>query len=301
MLKNHLNPNTEEPFPESDYLGYDFVLDSLSDFVSHQVDPVNNLAFAEPNLPKEAVSDLLLQTEYQDPQSSFMNEPVFVNDEVNSNLHHIDMYDPHGSSDMLENYSQDVTPSNGHSLRPSPTEYEMANVFNNLNYSNFRYQPNMGNYQQPVDHIYLNHLDDEQNGFLIEKEAGLEPGTIILYDHHLRARKIGEMYINPDAYLNARAVHKAVKLTIFQEWECCKSPSPESEEENDQTPKRRRQDEEEDLEWKPKSVFCAYTNVKVSDTKLLKSVPPTSCFGKINMRVQRAWARGPNKKTRLSK
>lgn len=63
--------------------------------------------------------------------------------------------------------------------------------------------------------------------------------------------------------------------------------------------RRRRKAQEYELKWEPMLVYhAAYTNINVSH--LGKStysmfLPKLSCFGKINMRMKRAWTRKPNR------
>ncbi|CUM66980.1 uncharacterized protein PRCAT00004667001 [Priceomyces carsonii] len=50
--------------------------------------------------------------------------------------------------------------------------------------------------------------------------------------------------------------------------------------------------------WQPMSVFTAFTDYKCNhfeNTDYFDNIPSTSCFGRINMRVKRAWSRGPSK------
>lgn len=46
--------------------------------------------------------------------------------------------------------------------------------------------------------------------------------------------------------------------------------------------------------WKPLSIFTVYTNIKaqfLERTDYFERIPPSSCFGRLNMRVKRAWSR----------
>lgn len=67
--------------------------------------------------------------------------------------------------------------------------------------------------------------------------------------------------------------------------------------------KKRRNPIADELIWEPLSLFTAFTNFKTShfeNTDYFENIPKTSCVGKINMRMKRAWVRGPNKE-RLEK
>lgn len=61
-------------------------------------------------------------------------------------------------------------------------------------------------------------------------------------------------------------------------------------------PPRKRRRRPNEVEWKPDSIFRACGNGKSKKKPLyLDSLPRSSCFGKINMRVVNAWKRQPNK------
>lgn len=68
-------------------------------------------------------------------------------------------------------------------------------------------------------------------------------------------------------------------------------------------PRRRRNPTCDDLTWIPVSLYqAAYTNIKIhplEKTDYSNEIPNELCFGKVNMRVKRAWLRGPNKQKLL--
>lgn len=66
--------------------------------------------------------------------------------------------------------------------------------------------------------------------------------------------------------------------------------------------KRRRSPKERD--WKPESVYKTFVDCKPSffdKSDYQDRVPATSCFGKINMRIPKAWSRGPNRPVKRMK
>lgn len=63
---------------------------------------------------------------------------------------------------------------------------------------------------------------------------------------------------------------------------------------------RRRRDLT-DYQWKPESVYKTFVDCKpyfFDKTSYQDHVPTSLCFGKINMRIPKAWTRGPNKPKR---
>lgn len=66
--------------------------------------------------------------------------------------------------------------------------------------------------------------------------------------------------------------------------------------------KRRRNPLE--CNWKPESVYKTYIDCKpefFDKSDYQDHIPSTSCFGKINMRIPKAWSRGPNKPRKRKK
>lgn len=66
-------------------------------------------------------------------------------------------------------------------------------------------------------------------------------------------------------------------------------------------PKLRRRRKPQESAWKPESVYKTYVDLKPTffdRTNYQDVVPYASCFGKINMRIPKAWSRGPNRPKR---
>jgi len=109
------------------------------------------------------------------------------------------------------------------------------------------------------------------------------------------------------SYREARVVSASVNKTIDDEFEL--KARYFSSFDNSLKKRRRSQPEgskirkrnnttTDEVEWKPLSIFTVYTNFKpdaIDDTDYFENIPHTSCFGRLNMRVKRAWTRGPNK------
>ncbi|KAF3986549.1 hypothetical protein FT663_00380 [Candidozyma haemuli var. vulneris] len=145
------------------------------------------------------------------------------------------------------------------------------------------------------------------------------PGTIWLYtnadsvqnDKPVCAgtldRGIMEEYAASDS---ARTTHRQTVATVKKEFAAedafrsqfsrGRRRRPSDEEYVDQTRlNKRRKSQGSGCEWRPESVYKTYVDCKPdffdrSDYQEL--VPESSCFGKINMRIPKAWTRGPNRK-----
>lgn len=112
------------------------------------------------------------------------------------------------------------------------------------------------------------------------------PGTMIQCDHLAReVNVLGKLELKEKSYSDVYETHKNIVKTITHEWEVQDSGTHYGK------PQKTESD------WIPVSVFKAYTNIKVSE-HLIEYVPSTSCFGKINMRLKRAWVRRSNVKNK---
>lgn len=135
------------------------------------------------------------------------------------------------------------------------------------------------------------------------------PGTIFMYTSTYalkydqpvaRGNLSDSSLVQWVAYQNARTVHRLVRRTVQLEFEMedryrlsLMSLLPPK-------PKRRRSSERE-CEWKPESVYKTFVDCKpdfFEKSNYQDHIPECSCFGKINMRIPKAWSRGPNKPKR---
>lgn len=94
--------------------------------------------------------------------------------------------------------------------------------------------------------------------------------------------------------LNPKKNSQLVKKTVTKEFEC--QVENFSDYHGIESFKKKKKKIKND--WKPLSIFTAYTSVKQNSLKKKNSlhhIPYCSCFGKVNMRVKRAWLRNKNK------
>lgn len=111
--------------------------------------------------------------------------------------------------------------------------------------------------------------------------------------HHHR------LNLNFRAYGMPRKVHNQVKNTITTELELQDEYAKlYNETRNHQQfvkrAKKRRNPLQDQNKWEPESLYKAYTNIKpkyFDKSDYPTRIPPSSCFGKINMRVKGAWSR----------
>lgn len=142
--------------------------------------------------------------------------------------------------------------------------------------------------------------EDSTDGFFFG-----EAGKIYRYpDDDHKCIEIGDLKLSPRSYMRpqdtSRAVDKSIKeeLELYSKYiEMAKVKNPRKRTkffDNTKIKKNKRSR----MEWKPLSVFTIYTSAKsdmIEETDFLENIPYTSCFGRINFRMKRAWSRGPNK------
>lgn len=132
-----------------------------------------------------------------------------------------------------------------------------------------------------------------------------EAGKIYRYpDDDQRCIEIGDLKLSPRSYTRPQDTSRAVDKSIKEELELYTKYIEKSKVKN---PRKRtkmfdntkiKKNKRSRMEWKPLSVFTIYTSAKsdrIEETDFLENIPYTSCFGRINFRMKRAWSRGPNK------
>lgn len=145
-----------------------------------------------------------------------------------------------------------------------------------------------------------------------------ETGKIYVYSMGTEKpfSNLGSLRLHNPSCMNPKTVLKSVKKTIDDEFKVhSKYVTDFKSQKNRKTitqpkspPKKqhKRNNPGSNLvEWKPLSIFTAYTDIKseaIENTDYFDNIPSSSCFGRLNMRVKRAWTRGPNKnKTKKKK
>ncbi|OBA19975.1 hypothetical protein METBIDRAFT_13003 [Metschnikowia bicuspidata var. bicuspidata NRRL YB-4993] len=104
-------------------------------------------------------------------------------------------------------------------------------------------------------------------------------------------------YFNQVTNQNPYLVHESVLKTIKLEFALEDSYRSIRPQRNEQIRIRKRRKPQE-CDWKPESVYKIYVECKpdfFEKTDYQDRIPNRSCFGKINMRIPRAWSRKPNK------
>lgn len=159
-----------------------------------------------------------------------------------------------------------------------------------------------------------NYKENSKSGQVPEYETGK------IYVYSIGNEKpfsdLGSLRLHNTSCMNPKTVLKSVKKTIDDEFKVhSKYVTDFESQKNRKTvtppkspPKKqhKRNNPGADLvEWKPLSIFTAYTDIKseaIENTDYFDNIPSSSCFGRLNMRVKRAWTRGPNKnKTKKKK
>lgn len=136
-----------------------------------------------------------------------------------------------------------------------------------------------------------------------ENSGPFTSGTMFLYDSlealrddHPRVHGYMEFHTN---LLSAYRTHQLVRESVtreFQMEEWFKYSPPACR--KSKTKKRRHPHE---CEWKPESVYKTFVDCKpdyFDRSNYQDFVPRSLCFGKINMRIPKAWSRGPNRPKR---
>lgn len=97
---------------------------------------------------------------------------------------------------------------------------------------------------------------------------------------------------------NALLIHRNVVETVRREQQVENAFCASEADGTFCIPRLRRRRKPRESEWKPESVYKTYVDCKpvfFDKSNYQDHVPHTSCFGKINMRIPKAWSRGPNK------
>lgn len=156
------------------------------------------------------------------------------------------------------------------------------------------------------------------NSTILEAETPLPlkytapDGTIYMYSDNSPLQLV--------AYQDAKRVHMLVRKSVALEFDLADkymwkwdgqikdtrleanlSPSPSSHVDLKPPNPKKRRNPATLCEWKPESVFKTFVDSKppfFDKTDYQDRIPKTSCFGKINMRVPKAWSRGPNRPKR---
>lgn len=173
-----------------------------------------------------------------------------------------------------------------HPLTPTPTPNSNAKDSKSKTYV----------FENNKDRLYFEDIDERDVGRIFRH-----------LDNSNQIFNIGNLKLATTSYREARVVSASVNKTIDDEFEL--KARYFSSFDNSLKKRRRSQPEgskirkrnnttTDEVEWKPLSIFTVYTNFKpdaIDDTDYFENIPHTSCFGRLNMRVKRAWTRGPNK------
>ncbi|ODV80709.1 uncharacterized protein CANTADRAFT_20281 [Suhomyces tanzawaensis NRRL Y-17324] len=139
----------------------------------------------------------------------------------------------------------------------------------------------------------------------------LNPSTIVkgkLFNYSLEGTNPSDECFQLDlGTLNAQAISISVQNSVSQEFQLqdqyLRSIKRGDMEFLGDKVRKRRNPESDELVWKPVSIYqAAYTNIKIfplEKTDYHLYIPQVSCFGKINMRVKRAWVRKPNNREKF--
>lgn len=100
------------------------------------------------------------------------------------------------------------------------------------------------------------------------------------------------------ALQDAQKTHTLIRSSIQDEFDLEDKYRLEILAGNHSYPRDKRRRNPLDCEWKPESVYKTYVDCKpefFDRSDYQDHIPPSSCFGKINMRTPKAWTRGPNR------
>lgn len=141
----------------------------------------------------------------------------------------------------------------------------------------------------------------------LDKKSPPRAGTIFIYSSQhsvlLEQPDFLDRFVGFTAQCPARETSSHVLRTVQREFRLedqyrasiyGKKPAPRKKW---RAPHRRS-------EWRPESVYKTYVELKPSffdRSDYQDNIPSGSCFGKINMRVPKAWTRGPNRAKRLAR
>lgn len=130
------------------------------------------------------------------------------------------------------------------------------------------------------------------------------PGTIFAYCNkralHLDAPE-QRGALGPTRTFSARRTHALVLQTVRREFAVEDRYRRRIARAGYARERVRRRRDLSDYEWKPESVYKTYVDCKphfFDKTSYQDYIPRSLCFGKINMRIPKAWTRGPNKPKR---
>lgn len=129
------------------------------------------------------------------------------------------------------------------------------------------------------------------------------PGTIFAYATeyalvHDAPEACGALSLRPARRKSAWRTHTLVRETVRREFAMEDRYRRRIASSGKTRPRDRKRRDTSDFEWKPESVYKTFVDCKpvfFDKTSYQNHVPRSSCFGKINMRIPKAWTRGPNK------
>lgn len=169
--------------------------------------------------------------------------------------------------------------------------------------------PNI-NMKDSMSRSYVFENENSKDRLYFDDADERDVGRIFRYpDNSNQIFNIGTLKLASNSYKEAKVVSASVNKTIDDEFELkskyfrsfnnsLKRRQKSQPEEIRSKIRKRNNPTTDEVEWKPLSIFTVYTNFKpeaIDDTDYFENIPQTSCFGRLNMRVKRAWTRGPNK------
>ncbi|SGZ56207.1 CIC11C00000004675 [Sungouiella intermedia] len=142
-----------------------------------------------------------------------------------------------------------------------------------------------------------------------EPNSPFPPGTILMYstEQSLQLDRpgvvgtVGPLVGIQSDHSNSFHVHCAIRNTVRKEFKL---------EDNYRRlisgglltlPRDKKRRNPTDCDWKPESIYKTYVDCKpefFEKSDYQDHIPTSSCFGKINMRIPKAWSRGPNRPNR---
>lgn len=144
---------------------------------------------------------------------------------------------------------------------------------------------------------------------LLQEPFSPPPGTILMYSSKksLQLDKpevvgtMGQLAALGVGRRNSLHAHFAIRNTIKDEFELEDKYHRLSRRGRQALPRDKRRRNSMECEWKPESVYKTYVDCKPAffeKSDYQDHIPASSCFGKINMRIPKAWSRGPNRPKR---
>lgn len=158
------------------------------------------------------------------------------------------------------------------------------------------------------DHAPLVPIVDEMDQ-LQESHSPPPPGTILMYSTHQSLQSdnpevvgsVGPLTGMGAGHLNSLHIHCAIRNTIKHEFQIEDNYHQLTRRGLLALPRDKRRRNPTVCEWKPESVYKTYVDCKpvfFEKSDYQDHIPSSSCFGKINMRIPKAWIRGPNRPKR---